>query len=257
MHEAWGKKQQLSPIFSGKLGGSMPRPLNHGYDRIAGSSAVNPMSAPSERHDSHFVFRLPRHALRLAAIAFGAGLLLFVLVWWLGRDKGFYKPEPVVAGPAATVEALPEPLTSRDGASGLEEQPAPESESERPQLVEEKPMPPPQPPATAVESPTAPPPSGAALATGEVAVPIPGQTPPPRYPATAMRRGSTGTVLVRVEVGIDGTPTDVQVAKRSGSRDLDRAAIDAVRDWRFKPGQRDGQPVTSVVTIPIDFSLDR
>jgi periplasmic protein TonB len=216
---------------------------------------VNPMSAPSERQDSHFVFRLPRHALRLAAIAFGAGLLLFVLVWWLGRDKGFYKPEPVVTGPTATVEALPEPLTSRDGASGLEK-PAPENEGERPQLVEEKPMPPPQPPATAVEAPTAPPPSDA-LASGEVAVPIPGQTPPPRYPATAMRRGSTGTVLVRVEVGIDGTPMDVQVAKRSGSRDLDRAAIDAVRGWRFRPGQRDGQPVTSVVTIPIDFSLEQ
>ncbi|WP_368566007.1 energy transducer TonB [Pseudoxanthomonas sp. UTMC 1351] len=213
------------------------------------------MSAPSEHRDSHFVFRLPRHTLRLAAIAFGAGLLLFVLVWWLGRDKGFYKPEPVVAGPAATVEALPEPLTSRDGASGLEEQPAPESKSERPQLVEEKPMPPP-PQVLAADTPTAPP-ADAAVAPGEVAVPIPGQTPPPRYPATAMRRGSTGTVLVRVEVGIDGTPTDVQVAKRSGSRDLDRAALEAVRDWRFRPGQRNGQPVTSVVTIPIDFSLER
>lgn len=214
------------------------------------------MSAPSERHDSHFVFRLPRHALRLAAIAFGVGLLLFVLVWWLGRDKGFYKPEPVVAGPTATVEALPEPLTSREGASGLEEKPAPERESERPQLVEEKPMPPP-PPVMATETPAAPPSATAAVAPGEVAVPIPGQTPPPRYPATAMRRGSTGTVLVRVEVGVDGTPTDVQVAKRSGSRDLDRAAMEAVRDWRFRPGQRNGQPVTSVVTIPIDFSLER
>lgn len=214
------------------------------------------MSAPSERHDSHFVFRLPRHALRLAAIAFGIGLLLFVLVWWLGRDKGFYKPEPVAATPAETLEALPEPLPSRGGASGLEEKPAPESEGERPQLVEEKPMPPPQPPAMAAETSAVPPPS-AALAPGTTAVPIPGQTPPPRYPATAMRRGVTGTVLVRVEVGADGTPTDVQVAQRSGSRDLDRAAIDAVRDWRFKPGQRDGQPVTSVVTIPIDFSLER
>lgn len=218
---------------------------------------MNPMSAPSERHDSHFVFRLPRHALRLAAIAFGVGLLLFVLVWWLGRDKGFYKPEPVVAGPTATVEALPEPLpSSSDGASGLEEKPTPKSEGERPQLIEEKPMSLPQSQATAAETSAVPPPS-AALAPGTTAVPIPGQNPPPRYPATAMRRGVTGTVLVRVEVGVDGTPTDVQVAKRSGSRDLDRAAIDAVRDWRFRPGQRDGQPVTSVVTIPIDFSLER
>ena len=104
---------------------------------------------------------------------------------------------------------------------------------------------------------TAPPQSARVEGPGEVAVPSPGPTPPPRYPATAMRRGSTGTVLVRVEVGVDGTPTDVQVAKRRGSRDLDRAAREAVRDWRFRPGQRNGQPVTSVVTIPIDFSLER
>jgi periplasmic protein TonB len=214
------------------------------------------MSAPSERHDSHFVLRLPRHGLRLAAIAFGAGLLLFVLVWWLGRDKGFYKPEPVVAGPAATVEALPEPLTSRDGASGLEK-PAPRDDGDRPQLIEERPMPPPPPPAAvATETPALPSPTTATLAPGDTAVPAPGQTPP-RYPAAAMRRGVTGTVLVRVEVGADGLPTDVQVAQRSGSRELDRAAVDAVRDWRFMPGQRDGQPVASVVTIPIDFSLER
>jgi periplasmic protein TonB len=218
---------------------------------------VNPMSAPSERRDTHFVFRLPRHALRLAAIAFGIGLLLFVLVWWLGRDKGFYKPEPVVAGPAATVEALPEPLASRDGASGLDEKPAPQDQGERAQLVEERPMPPPpQPAAAAADTPATPPSANAALAPGETAVPIPGQAPP-RYPATAMRRGVTGTVLLRVEVGPDGVPMDVQVAQRSGSRDLDRAAIDAVRDWRFRPGQRDGQPVASTVTIPIDFSLEQ
>lgn len=251
---AWGlgKKKRLSPIC-----GWLPRPFNHRCARIVRSSPVNPMSAPSERQDSHFVFRLPRQALRLATIAFGAGLLLFVLVWWLGRDKGFYKPEPVVTDPAVTVEALPEPLTSRDGASGLEK-PAPAPADDRPQLVEEKPMPAPPPPAAATAgTSTEPSPSSAALAPDQVAVPIPGQTPPPRYPPSAMRKGATGTVLLRVEVGIDGTPTNVQVEQRSGSRDLDRAALDAVRDWRFKPGQRDGQPVPSVVTIPIDFSLER
>lgn len=217
------------------------------------------MSAPSERQDSHFVFRLPHRALRIAGLAFGAGLLLFVVVWWLGRDKGFYKPEPAVADPTtATVEALPEPLPSRDGASGMEK-PVPDSDGERPQLVEERPMPaPPQLPASvAPQVPAEQALPGVALATGETAVPIPGQTPPPRYPATAMRRGTTGTVLLRVEVGIDGIPTDIQLERRSGSRDLDRAAMDAVRDWRFRPGQRDGQPVPSVVTIPVDFSLEQ
>lgn len=96
---------------------------------------------------------------------------------------------------------------------------------------------------------------GVTLAPGDVPVPIPGQTPAPEYPPVAMRSGDQGTVLVRVEVGADGVPTSVEVAQRSGSRDLDRAAVNAVRQWRFQPAQRDGQAVTGVVTVPIDFKM--
>lgn len=213
------------------------------------------MSAQQPR-DPHFTFRLPRTALRNAAIAFGVGLLLFVIVWWAGRDDGFYTPE-AVPGKPLPVEALPEPLSTGDGASGLEE-PAPRPASdERPQLVEEKPMPAPLPeaPAPAAPAATAPAAPGVTLAPGDVPVPIPGQTPAPDYPPAAMRSGAQGTVMVRVEVGIDGVPVSVDVAQRSGSRDLDRAAVAAVRQWRFQPAQRDGQPVQGAVTVPIDFRM--
>ncbi|UOV05316.1 TonB family protein [Pseudoxanthomonas sp. F37] len=214
------------------------------------------MSAP-QPHEPHFTLRLPRTALRNAAIAFGAGLLLFLIVWWAGRDDGFYTAQPTLPGKAAPVEALPEPLSTGDGASGMEE-PAPRASSdERPQLVEEKPMPTPVPEATAPTPPeaTAPLAPGVTLAPGDVPVPIPGQTPAPEYPPAAMRSGDQGTVLVRVEVGADGVPVSVEVAQRSGSRDLDRAAVDAVRQWRFQPAQRDGQAVAGAVTVPIDFKM--
>lgn len=214
------------------------------------------MSAP-QPHEPHFTFRLPRTALRNAAIAFGAGLLLFLIVWWAGRDDGFYTAQPTLPGKAAPVEALPEPLSTGDGASGMEE-PAPRASSdERPQLVEEKPMPTPVPEATDPTPPeaTAPLAPGVTLAPGDVPVPIPGQTPAPEYPPAAMRSGDQGTVLVRVEVGADGVPVSVEVAQRSGSRDLDRAAVDAVRQWRFQPAQRDGQAVAGAVTVPIDFKM--
>jgi len=213
------------------------------------------MSA-QQPHDPHFTFRLPRTALRNAAIAFGIGLLLFVIVWWAGRDDGFYTPE-AAPGKPLPVEALPEPLSTGDGASGLEE-PAPRpAGDERPQLVEEKPMPAPVPEAPVPTAPATPAPAapGVALAPGEVPVPIPGQTPAPEYPPAAMRNGAQGTVLVRVEVGADGVPTAVDVAQRSGSRDLDRAAVAAVRQWRFQPAQRNGQPVPGAVTVPIDFRM--
>ncbi|MCH6485268.1 TonB family protein [Pseudoxanthomonas sp. LH2527] len=214
------------------------------------------MSA-QQPHDPHFTFRLPRTALRNAAIAFGIGLLLFLIVWWVGRDDGFYTPEAAAPGKALPIEALPEPLSTGTGASGMDEpapRPAPE---ERPQLVEEKPMPVPVSetplPATPGDAPA--PTATVPLAPGDVPVPIPGQTPAPEYPAAAMRNGDQGTVMVRVEVGADGVPTSVDVAQRSGSRDLDRAAVTAVRQWRFQPAQRDGQPVPGAVTVPIDFKM--
>ncbi|NCT72272.1 MAG: energy transducer TonB [Xanthomonadaceae bacterium] len=214
------------------------------------------MSA-QQPHDPHFTFRLPRTALRNAGIAFGIGLLLFVIVWWAGRDDGFYTPEATAPGKPLPIEALPEPLSTGAGASGMEE-PAPRpAAEERPQLVEEKPMPA---PVSETLLPTAPgdpaaPAAPVALAPGEVPVPIPGQTPAPEYPSSAMRNGDQGTVMVRVEVGADGVPTSVDVAQRSGSRDLDRAAVNAVRQWRFQPAQRDGQPVPGAVTVPIDFKM--
>lgn len=205
--------------------------------------------------DSEFVFRLPRRSLKMAGIAFGIGFLLFCIVWLRGRNDGFYQPAATPEGPKTVVEALPEPLPARGGASGLEEPTA--EGNEAPRLVEEAPLP------AAIEE-VAPPPTaisedapapGVPLAPGDLPVPLPGQTPPPDYPVAAMRRGDAGTVMVRVEVGADGVPTDVSVETRSGSRDLDRAAVEAVRNWRFSPAQRDGQPVASTAVVPIDFAL--
>jgi protein TonB len=83
--------------------------------------------------------------------------------------------------------------------------------------------------------------------------PIAGQTPAPDYPAASLRRGESGTVLIRVMVGIDGRPDDVDVANSSGSRRLDRAAVRAVRRWRFHPARSNGQPIEASVNVPIEF----
>lgn len=224
------------------------------------------MSAPSDTGNRELVLRLPRSALRIGAIAFGAGLLLFVIVWWAGRDQGFYKVEPVASQqPKTAPESLPEPLAAGDSISGME-QPRQSGSDEPAQLLEAPPAPasiepapagaaPPVDPGTAAGA-TAPLPAAAA-AGGDVPVPIPGQNPPPAYPAAAMRRSETGTVVVRVQVDASGAPGGVALIRRSGSRDLDRAAMEAVRRWRFQPAQRDGVPVAGSVDIPIDFSLQR
>ena len=79
----------------------------------------------------------------------------------------------------------------------------------------------------------------------------------PTYPATAYRAREEGTVLVSADIDASGAPVSVDVARRSGSRALDQAAVTAVRQWRFDPAMRGGKAVTSTVEVPVEFRLDR
>jgi protein TonB len=79
----------------------------------------------------------------------------------------------------------------------------------------------------------------------------------PTYPVEAFRAREEGLVLVRADIDASGNATNVEVARRSGSRDLDRAATDAVRKWRFEPAIKNGKAVASTVQVPVEFKLDR
>lgn len=79
----------------------------------------------------------------------------------------------------------------------------------------------------------------------------------PEYPPAAFRAGEEGTVVVRADIDAQGKPVSVTVATSSRSRDLDRAAVNAVRKWSFQPARRDGQAVAATVEVPIDFRLER
>ena len=82
--------------------------------------------------------------------------------------------------------------------------------------------------------------------------------PPPPYPVRALRAGAEGTVLLEVLVDTDGQPLEVTVARSSGHRELDRAALRHVlAHWRFQPALRDGRPVQAIGLVPIGFSLQR
>ncbi|MEN1940356.1 energy transducer TonB [Luteimonas sp. MJ246] len=78
----------------------------------------------------------------------------------------------------------------------------------------------------------------------------------PVYPPAAYRDRAEGTVLVGAVIGTDGRPGEVDIVRRSGSRELDRAAVDAVRKWTFQPAIRAGDAVSSTVEVPVTFRLD-
>lgn len=82
--------------------------------------------------------------------------------------------------------------------------------------------------------------------------------PAPVYPRRAMLDGATGTVLLRVVVGVDGRPIEVSVARSSGHRDLDNAARSQVlRRWSFEPAMIEGRAVEAMGLVPIEFALRR
>jgi protein TonB len=62
----------------------------------------------------------------------------------------------------------------------------------------------------------------------------------PDYPAAAARRGDTGTTTLALLVGADGRVSSSRIEQSSGSRDLDRAAINALTLCKFKPATNNG-----------------
>lgn len=85
--------------------------------------------------------------------------------------------------------------------------------------------------------------------------PQPLKTKPPRYPADMRAAGVTGAVVVRIVIDESGKVMAADVAKAShdGFRE---AAIEAVREWTFKPAQVGGKPVRARVNVPLNFSID-
>lgn len=90
----------------------------------------------------------------------------------------------------------------------------------------------------------------------EIAHPDYKVNPKPKYPMIARRKGYEGSVLLRIWVLESGGVGKIELEKSSGFHVLDNSALDAVKDWIFIPGMRNGVPVSSWVTVPIRFQLD-
>ena len=77
----------------------------------------------------------------------------------------------------------------------------------------------------------------------------------PAYPVAARRNGYEGTIVLSAQVLTSGDVGELRVKKSSGYEILDQSALEAVRQWRFEPGRRMGQPITTWVEVPIRFVL--
>jgi protein TonB len=114
------------------------------------------------------------------------------------------------------------------------------------------PEPRPDPSAAAASAPPAAAASGGAFVE---AAPCANANAPPRYPFVAWRRGWTGTVVVLLEIGADGTVANARVERSSGFAMLDDAALDQLATWRFTPARRGQRAVPSTFRQTVTFRL--
>lgn len=79
--------------------------------------------------------------------------------------------------------------------------------------------------------------------------------PSPTIPDDLRGASLDTTVTAQFMVSPEGSPTDVKIIKSSGNDELDSAALDTAKKWRFKPATRDGQPIESRVILHIEFEV--
>ena len=104
-----------------------------------------------------------------------------------------------------------------------------------------------------IPPPPAPPPAVPIRVGGDIARPEKIRDVPPVYPQLAQSAKVSGMVIIEAIITKEGTVRDAKVL-RSVSL-LDRAALEAVRQWRYTPTTLNGVPVEVIMTVTVIFTI--
>jgi len=110
-------------------------------------------------------------------------------------------------------------------------------------IIDDAPPPPPPPP----------PPAKPRRIGGEIQAPALVHRVEPEYPGAAVAGKISGTVILEATVDEAGMVTDVNVLRPILL--LDRAAVAAVRQWRYQPLVLNGKPVPFILVVTLTFTL--
>jgi periplasmic protein TonB len=105
---------------------------------------------------------------------------------------------------------------------------------------------------------------GGGMGQGGAGARVPGNfTPPqviykvgPEYTQEALDSKTEGFVKLSITVGTEGTAMDVRVVNGLGMG-LDEKAVECVKQWKFKPATRDGDPTPTRAIVEINFRLPK
>ena len=78
--------------------------------------------------------------------------------------------------------------------------------------------------------------------------------PDPEYSEEARKAKYQGTVVLGLIVDAAGRPRGLKVEHGLGMR-LDEKALEAVRNWKFEPAEKDGKPVAVAISVEVEFRL--
>ncbi len=80
----------------------------------------------------------------------------------------------------------------------------------------------------------------------------------PRYPARAIKQGAEGRVELSFTINSTGRPTDIKILSAKPKHLFEKAAVKALRKWKYQPTLVDGKAVAQVgQTVTLEFKLSR
>ena len=77
----------------------------------------------------------------------------------------------------------------------------------------------------------------------------------PNYPLDEKKAGVDGVVVLEIVVDQKGDVTETDIIRSSGNGNLDDAAVEAVKQWKYEPGVMEGKPVPVKMVIKVRFEL--
>lgn len=94
--------------------------------------------------------------------------------------------------------------------------------------------------------------AGPHLASGELSGPSPLRKVDPKYPPTLINEHVEGEVVLYAVIRRDGSVDSIQLV-RGIDEELDKNAMNALSQWKFRPGTRKGEPVELEAIVHIPF----
>jgi len=87
--------------------------------------------------------------------------------------------------------------------------------------------------------------------------PIPVNKLPPIYPNSLLGKGIGGRVLISCMVDAEGRISNTAIKQSSGHAELDKAALNAVIKWKFKPATKGGKKIKANCVVPFNFEVKK